>query len=80
MRVSLVISQLEPGLERAEVMLGRTSQEVMPGVTSGEVRLAARGSDAASQEACQVSGFSFLSVKQICLSGSSEPDFLGTRC
>jgi len=32
-------------------MLGRTSQEVMPGVTSGEVRLAARGSDAASQEA-----------------------------
>ncbi|AFK07903.1 hypothetical protein Theba_2274 [Mesotoga prima MesG1.Ag.4.2] len=39
------------GLERAEVMLGRTSQEVMPGVASGEVRLAARGSDAASQEA-----------------------------
>ena len=32
-------------------MLGRTSQEVMPGVASGEVRLAARGSDAASQEA-----------------------------
>jgi len=38
-------------VERAEVMLGRTSQEVMPGVASGEVRLAARGSDAASQEA-----------------------------
>ena len=45
-----MISQLEPGLERAEVMLGRTSQEVMPGVASGEVRLAARGSDAVSQE------------------------------
>jgi len=34
-------------------MLGRTSQEVMPGVASGEVRLAARGSDA-SQEAKDV--------------------------
>jgi len=30
----------------AEVMLGGTSQEVMPGETSGEVRLTSSGSDA----------------------------------